>query len=388
MNNALRKYYLLFLLTALLFSCHQRQNERHLVPHITKGKSLPVKYAKGFTVDYYDGFKVLSVRDVIDTSKLLARYILLNKGVQAPLDFKDAMQITQPVRKVVCISTTHIAEMLKLGLADSIAGITNTSFIYDSLVTEKVKNNEIANLGNDDVNFEKLVELNPSFVTTSGGYDGGDKLKLKLDALNVKSVIDLDYKEQDPLGRAEWLKFIAAFYDKEQLADSIFSGIETNYLSLREKVKSVTTKPAVFCNLPYKEIWYMPSGENYMARLFADAGGDFLWHDANSTNGLNLSLNYEAVYNRAANADYWLNTGFANSLEEIKDADNKNAFFKAFKTGQVYNNNKRNTPGGGFDFWESGVVNPDKILADLIFIFHPELLPGHEMYYYQKLKPK
>jgi iron complex transport system substrate-binding protein len=99
-----------------------------------------------------------------------------------------------------------------------------------------------------------------------------------------------------------------------------------------------------------------------------------------------LNLDYEAVYNKAANADYWVNTGFAKSLGEIKSADKKNAFFKAFKTGNVYNNDKRNTPSGGFDFWESGAVNPDKVLADLISIFHPELLPGHEFYYYRKLK--
>ena len=81
-----------------------------------------------------------------------------------------------------------------------------------------------------------------------------------------------------------------------------------------------------------------------------------------------------------------MNAGIAKSLGEIKAADKKNTFFKAYKTGNLFNNDKRNTPGGGFDFWESGVVNPDKVLADLIFIFHPELLPNHELYYYRKLK--
>jgi len=100
-------------------------------------------------------------------------------------------------------------------------------------------------------------------------------VKLKLDALHINSVLDLDYKEQDPLGRAEWLKFMAAFYGREKEADSIFNETEKNYLALKEKVKGVSKKPAVFCNLPFKEIWYMPCGENYIALLIADAGGDF-----------------------------------------------------------------------------------------------------------------
>jgi iron complex transport system substrate-binding protein len=182
------------------------------------------------------------------------------------------------------------------------------------------------------------------------------------------------------------MKFIAAFYNREALADSIFNEIEHNYLDLKARASMVKEKPAAFCNLPFKEIWYMPCSGNYMTRLLTDAGCNFLWKDEGANNRYNLSLDYETVYSRAANADYWLNTGFANSLAEIKAADKKNTFFKAFKTGNVYNNNKRNTPAGGFDFWESGTVNPDKILADLIYIFHPELLKSHELYYYQKLK--
>ena len=130
----------------------------------------------------------------------------------------------------------------------------------------------------------------------------------------------------------------------------------------------------------------MPCGDNYMARLIEDAGGNFLWKDTKANNGLNLNLDYEAVYNKAANADFWINTGSAASLQDIHSADKKNALFKAFKTGNIFSNNKRNTPAGGFDFWESGTVRPDEVLADLITILHPELLKGRELYYYQKLK--
>jgi iron complex transport system substrate-binding protein len=368
-------------------SCRQKPGAASSqATHCVKEASLPVKYARGFAVDYYNGFKVVSVKDVNDSSKTMVQYVLLPKGKATPVDFATALLIDTPVTKVICVSTTHTAEMQRLGLLPMVAGVTNRSLIYSKEVLAAMDAGTMADLGSEEMNYEKLLELNPSFVFTSGSYDGGDKLKSKLDALHIKTVLNLDYLEQDPLARAEWLKFIGAFFDMEYEADSIFSDIEKNYLALREKAKAVTTQPTVFCNIPFKEVWYMPSGQNYTARLIADAGGNFLWKDARATNGLNLNLDYEAVYAKAAQADIWLGTGFAKSLEEIKAADKKNAFFKAYQTGRVYNNDLRNTPAGGFDFWESGVVNPDKALADLLFIFHPELMPGHQLYYYRKLE--
>ena len=330
MNRA-RYTFLVFLSFAVCVfnSCNHSPDARQGMTKIPCKKlgSLAVKYAKGFTIDYYDGFKVITVKDRIDTSRPVARYVIHRPGKHYPVGFEDAILIDTPMTKVVCISTTHVAEMDRLGLADSISGVTNVSWLYDKSVVEKVRRNEIADLGNDEINYEKLVELHPAFVFTSGSYDGGDKLKMKLDALHIISVLDLEYKEQDPLARAEWLKFVAAFYGREHEADSIFNTIETNYISLKEKVKNASSRPTVFCNMPFKEIWYMPCGENYIARLIADAGGNFLWKDATATNGLNLSLDYESVYAKAGNADFWINQGFAASLKEIKAADKKNVYF-------------------------------------------------------------
>lgn len=368
-------------------SCKDTSQTKEAVhTHCMREAFLPVKYAKGFKVDYYNGFKVITVTDWKDTSKIFAQYVLLPKGKPAPVDFKYAVLLDLPLRKVICVSTNHLSEMVRLGLEDSVAGVANVALIYNQELVEKVKQNKIADIGKDELNYERMVELNPSFVFSSGNWDGGDKMKNKLNSLHIKSVLNLDYMEQEPLARAEWLKFVAAFYNLEPEADSIFQQIEKDFLALKEKAKTVSKKPTVFANIPFKEIWYMPCGENYMAKMIADAGGEFLWKEAKATNGLNLNLDYEAVYSRAADADVWLCNSFASSLADIKAADKKNTFFKAYKSKNVFNYDKRNTSNGGFDFWESGALSPDKILADLISIFHPELLPNHELYYYRKLK--
>jgi iron complex transport system substrate-binding protein len=382
----MNKIWLLVVVCCWVFSSCKQGNSVKQNVSSSKATSLDIKYARGFSVDYYSGYKVLTVKDWNDTTNVFAQYILPRRGVAAAMDFPHAVFLEGPFKKVICISTNHISALSRLGLVDSIAGVANVGLIYNAQIIELVKQGRIADVGRDELNYERIVELNPSCVFTSGSWDGGDKMKLKLNSLGIKSVLNLDFREQEPLARAEWLKFVAAFYDRESEADSIFSEIERNYLSLKSKVANVASQPTVFTNLPFKEIWYMPCGENYMARIIADAGGDFLWKDTKATNGLNLNLDYEAVYAKAADADVWLSNGFAGSLAELQSADKKNAFFKAFKTGNVFNNDKRNTPNGGFDFWESGVFAPDIILADLIYIFHPELLPEHELFYYRQLK--
>lgn len=374
------------LLSILVLAACNTKPKPEATPHCLAEATLPVKYAKGFSVTYYNGFKLISVKDIKDTSAVLARYVMLPKGKPAPLDFPNAVLLDTVTQKIICISTNHIAEMAALGLVDSIAGVANVELVNNEQLLKAVSNNSISDIGSNELNYEKMATLRPSFVFTYGIYDGGDKLQNKLRSLHLTAVLNMDYMEQEPLARAEWIKFVAAFYNREAEADSIFKGIESRYLALKQLADSAESKPTAFCNLPFKDVWYMPCGENYMARLLADGGADFLWKDAPATNGLNLSLDYEAVFAKAANADFWLNTNFCKSLQEIKDVDRKNIFFKAFKTGQVYNNDKRNTKANGFDFWESGVVNPDKILADLIYIFHPDLLPGHQLYYYRQLK--
>lgn len=381
-----RVLFIFVLCVFLLSGCkHKNTGSVEAHSHCVKQASLPVKYSRGFSVDYYEGFKVATVKTTGDTSIVLARYVILPKGKKAPVDFDDAVLIDTPVNRVICFSTNHVAALSRLGLLQYLTGISNPELIYNSQVQQLLKNGEIISLGGMELNYEKMLALHPDFVFTSGDWDGGDRLKMKLASLQVKSVLNLDYMEQDPLARAEWLKFVAVFFDREYEADSIFKSIEANYLSIKERMTKVANRPSVICNMPFKEIWYMPSGENYLARIIHDAGADFLWANSSASNGLNLSLDYESVYAKGSNADYWLNTGFARSLSEMVNADSKHANFRAWKNGNVFNNDLRMTPSGGFDFWESGAVSPDLILADLVHLFHPDSLPTHKPVYYRQL---
>jgi iron complex transport system substrate-binding protein len=199
-------------------------------------------------------------------------------------------------------------------------------------------------------------------------------------------VINAEWTERSPLARAEWIKFTALFYNAEQEARRQFESIVAEYTSLTERAAAAADDgaPTVFTGAPYQGTWWVSGGGSYAARLLEDAGARYVWSDDDSTGSLMLDV--ESVFAKAGSADYWLNTGYWNTLEDAKNADERFTEFKPYETGQMYNNNRRMGPGGGNEYFETGPANPHWILADLIKIFHPELLPDHQLYYYQKLR--
>ncbi|MGI9544933.1 MAG: ABC transporter substrate-binding protein, partial [Cyclobacteriaceae bacterium] len=196
-------------------------------------------------------------------------------------------------------------------------------------------------------------------------------------------VLNADYMEETPLGRAEWIKFTAAFFDKEAEADSVFGKIEENYLNLITKVQQLTALPTVYTGIVYGDVWYQPGGKSYAAQFIKDAAGSYVWSH-NKESG-SLALNFEEVYAQAHGADYWIGVGSYNSLAEIRAQDPRYEKFGAFKEGNVYNYNARIGATGGNEFLELGYARPDMVLADLLHILHPELFPEHQLYFYKKL---
>jgi iron complex transport system substrate-binding protein len=163
--------------------------------------------------------------------------------------------------------------------------------------------------------------------------------------------------ENLPLGRAEWIKFIALFFNREADATAIFDGIVDEYTALTELAAGAETRPTVFTDSAYEGTWYMAGGDSYTAHLLADAGADYIYKDDEST--ASLYLDFETVLDDAAGADFWVNAnGFWFSPEDALASDERYAEFAAFQNQQVYLNNQRMNAFGGIDYYESGVASP------------------------------
>jgi len=176
---------------------------------------------------------------------------------------------------------------------------------------------------------------------------------------------------------------VGVFYNKEKLADSIFSTVDKRYTEIMAKAATVKVKPTLMAGSNFRGTWYMPAGHSFMGRLFADAGARY-YFSTDTTSG-SLPLNVETVLTNFSQSDVWLNCSFS-SLNDLVKADSKHSLFRPVVLKQVYNFNKRKLPSTANDFWESAVARPDLLLSDVIAILHPELLPGYQLVYAEKLK--
>jgi len=251
------------------------------------------------------------------------------------------------------------------------------------LLLVRIEKGEVQNLGTSMVaNHEKIFALSPDIIFKSGfnGIRSKDKVLLQSE---IPVVYDIEWQETSPLARAEWIKFIGAFLGKDSLANALFENIETRYLAIKEKAQHLQERPKVLGGSNYKGTWYIPGGQSYIADLFRDAGAEYLWEKDTTTGSIPVS--FEVVLERAANADYWIGVE-ADTRDQLLGEDSRYDHFAFYKSGNIYNNNKKVNAQGGNDYWETGIHRPDILLADLITIFHPELFPDRELEYYKRLE--
>jgi iron complex transport system substrate-binding protein len=385
----------IFFIAAFIISCHQQPNistsstNNNCVQNYNSNQDyFPNKtnltYAKGFTVEYHKNYKIVTIKQPWKNAKTGLKYVLVQCGTPTPSTFADSQVITVPVNSVIALSTTHLPHLAKLGVVDKLVAVSDVERVNTKEVVDKIKTGKIASVGsNTTVNVEKVIELNPELITTFGTGTSTDTYPKLLEA-GLKVAINAEYLEDTPLGRSEWLKFTALFFNQEEKAQQIFSEVANKYKSIAKAAKSVKQRPTVFLGFNFKGTWYVSAGKNYAAKYLDDAGANYLWSDDKSNGSLPLS--FEAVVERAANGDYWLN--FSQSWKGLKDLlaeDSRYGDFKAVKNGNLFNNNARLNANGGNDYWEGGISNPDVVLSDLIKIFHPEILPNHQLVYYQKI---
>jgi iron complex transport system substrate-binding protein len=243
---------------------------------------------------------------------------------------------------------------------------------------------KVQELGIDKgINLERLAVLKPDMLMGYSMTADYGQFK-KMEDLGVPVVINAEYLEKHPLGRAEWIKFMALFFDKEEEADSVFRVIENNYLETKALAEKTTSRPTVLSGIVYGDAWFLPGGQNYASRILKDAGCDYLWKDDPSHGFLELS--FEAIFEKAYQADLWIGVGTYASLEEMKAADHRYAKFKPFQEKQVYTYDARKGATGGSEFLELGYLRPDIILKDLVRITHPDLLDDHQLYFHKRLE--
>lgn len=339
-----------------------------------------IKYAKGFDIQQYNGYKKLIIKSPYPDAEQYQEFILVSNP---KMDFDGKTKIDIPVKKIVATSTTHIPMIEILEQTESLIGFPTTDFISSKATRDRVNKGLVKDLGNEqDFNTEVLLELHPD-VLIAFSMGNSTKLYSNIEKNGIPVIYNGDWLEATPLGRAEWIKFFGALYDRDKEADSIFTAIEIAYLKAKEIALQAKTRPQILSGVLYKDKWNLPAGESFTAQLYRDANADYYWSETEGQGSIILS--FESVFEKAQHADFWIGSGYYTTMEDLDEANAHYKEFDAYKHKEVYSFSKRRSENGGVEYFEFGPLQPHIILKDLVKVIHPELLPDYQPYFLLKL---
>lgn len=363
----LKNVVLLFMLL-LLAGCQQKK--------AADAQAAP-KQARLLTMTQKQGYLQVDVQDPWHDGRVLHTYLLVPRDSVLPKDLPQGTLVRTPLQNALVYSEVHTSVMRELGGFDAVKGVTDVNYFTDSAVINRVKAGKIADCGNSQSpTIEKVIAMRPDAILLSPFQDATYG---QIEKLNIPIIECADYLEYTPLGRAEWVRFYGALLGKRQAADSLYEAVAKRYNAIKDKVAPVTHKPMVITEMVMSGVWAVPGGKSYMARVIADAGGDYPWADDERTGS--ISLDFNQVLAKAQNADFWLlKWTNINTLADLQGQYDLNKNFKAFKEKKVWV-----CDTGKSHFFVTAPFHPDLLLGDFAAVLHPELFPGYQFKFYNQL---
>ena len=373
----------LLLLLAAAFAIGCSGPAKHTLSDFTTEVYTPA-HASGFDIrgTEKDASTLITIRKPWQGAATAEQYLLvLRDDAGAPSDFEGQI-VKAPVRRVVCMSSSHVAMFDAVGQVRRVAGVSGIDYISNPYVREHRLCGEVRDVGYDtNLNFELLAAMRPDLMLLYGVTGENTIVTGKLRELGIPYIYIGDYMEESPLGKAEWLVLAAELCDLRAAGADTLQRIARDYQALKAHPAPDAPRPKVMLNTPYRDTWFLPSSQSYMIRLIEDAGGEYVYTKNDSDTS--VAVDMEEAYLLANAADFWLNVGPCNTLAELTAQNPKFSGIPVVRSRNVYNNNRRQTPAGGSDFWESGVVRPDLVLRDLRTIFSGDSVPTC---YYKRLE--
>lgn len=354
-------------------SCKQTPKKENVSPKTTS----TTKYAKGFEIQQDGKNKKLIIKSPYPNATETFEYIFSTD------ETPNTIQI--PVQKLVVTSTTHIPMLELLNEETSLVGFPHTKYVSSTKTRKLIDNGSIKEIGQEaNLNTEVLLDLQPNLVIGFSMQKTNKSLNF-IEQNGIPVILNGDWLEETPLGRAEWIKVFGLLFDKEQQADSIFKTIEKNYIAAKQLVNKNTSKPTVLSGaIMQKDIWSLPAGESFVAQYLKDANCNYLWKDTQGKGSLQLS--FESVLEKGQNAEFWIAPGYFTTKEQMLQGNKNYQQFLAFKNNNIFTPSLKKGVTGGIIYYELAPSRPDLVLKDLISILHPNLLNDHKLVFFEEMK--
>lgn len=353
----------------LLISCSQNKSKSHEI-----SKNSIIKYAKNFEIIEKENFVLVHLKDP-ETNQIEKRFVLVKKKVKLPADY---VVIHTPITSVIALSSTHIGMLSKLKSTSLVKGISSHLYVHDPFILHQYKLGRVIEMeGQNSIPIE-LIIASKANVLIYDGFGNSFPHEEQLEKIGIVCVANYDWRENHPLGKAEWIKLFGYLTGKEKEANNYFDEVEKEYSRLKKVALNVKSRPTLFSGNMVGDTWNSPAGESFNAVLFKDANCNYIYAKTKGTGSIAKSFEEMLSDNRAT--EFWFNPGVV-SKKELLNAHPKFLNFEALRNSKVYSYSY-----SGNEFWERSAIEPHHVLSDLVHILHPEIENKRNTYFYKRLK--
>ena len=364
------KIKILFFISLITLGCSSREVKRVTKKHFHEASL--ISYASHFDLIQSETNFLLHFMSP-ESGEIELRFFLTNN---AEISKKGYTTILLPSSRLITLSGTSIGMLSTLKEQGRIVGVSNVKYVYDKQTLERIKKNQVIEVGEEsNLPLEKIIQTQAQLILYSG-FGSNFPGSQKLNALGIKSIPIYDWRETHPLGKAEWIKLFGVLTNKTEAAEHYFNDIESKYLQLKESVKPLSNSPTVLSGNILGDIWYAPNGNSFVAQILKDAHVTYKYQNSSGTGSAQRSL--ERIIKDNTDTDYWVNPGLS-SRGAILELNSKLKYVGPLKSNTYCYSHNINL------FWERSAIEPHRVLADFIQLFHPELKASDSLYFYRNI---
>lgn len=344
------------------------------------GDSVTFRHARLLHVEKFGNYSVARISNPWKAGETLHTYVLVPRDMPVSDRLPSGTVVKVPLQRAAVFTSVHCGLLSALGRLGSVAGVCDYRYVLLLSVRRHVESGKAKDLGaSASPDVERIVSVNPDALLVSPFSGSGTYGKLA--GTGVPIIECADYMEHSPLARAEWMRFYGMLFGCSAEADSLFAVVEKNYMSFKKIASVMPRHPKLMCDLMQGAAWYVPGGKSTIGQAFKDAGAEYIFGGNNSAGSVPLS--FEAVYDRALNADVWvMRCGMAGvTYASLKKEREAYSHFRPWRERRIYSCNTLEVP-----FFDESPFRPDYLLGDLVKILYPEKCTDYSFRYFSPVK--
>lgn len=304
------------------------------------GEPTPValSHATQFSLDAYEsGYRLATLASG-------ERLLIVPEGATVPERLpEDIAVIRRPLENVYLASTGMICLVDAIGALDAI-GVSSVR-AEDSPVpafAERLESGEISYGGlYREPDYELITATGCPLAIENTNIDHVPEVRAKLEELGVTVLMEQSSREDEMLGRLEWIRLMGAVFGREDEAAAVFDDVAAGVEAASQG--GPTGKTVAFFYINEDGAAVTRRAGDYFCQMIEAAGGEyvsFAEEGATDSSPTTVTVEMERFYEGARDSDVIIYNGTIDdgvtSLEALSEKNRLIADFKAVREGNVW----------------------------------------------------